>query len=504
MTKCKILFLAANPADTESLGLDVEIREIQKKIRMVEFRDRLEFVSRVAVQRVDLLEALNEEKPNIVHFSGHGSKTGELYLEDEGKMATPITKDDLADLFRVANEDKNIQLVILSACFSQKQAEEIVKSVNFAIGMSRDVRDEAARVFAASFYSALGYGKSIQNAFDQGKHAIREPEDPRLRSASVDASRGVSFGASKRKELSQPAIPQLLVRDDCDPKAIRLVAPSLGWKQLFVPFAFAIPIVLLVFSLVWPILLNWLLITAIALVPIVVFEIAKGLRMPSGICKRWQLYAIVVVATLLAMLRFSALPRDLTGQIKIDGIPANSGSVKLIQEGKQSEPCEIKENGQFVLRVPGWTSDHERIKLRIDVREPKIANEEHLEVSISQLNNIQLRSALPKSVLNFKQFAQDIRIKLHEGDIQDFIGRELRLKLELQENSNPNFASISEWGKVDDKSYKIQVDFLSTADRLANLKRGSEVRIKGTVVKQERFGDNQVRFDLKDCSVLDE
>jgi hypothetical protein len=504
MTKCKILFLAANPEDTESLRLDEEIRAIQKKIRMADFRDSLEFVVRGAARRDDLLEALNEVRPNVVHFSGHGSKAGEIYLEDDQKTANPISKEVLADLFRVANDHKNIKLVILNACYSKKQAEEIVKSVDFAVGMSRDVPDEAARVFAASFYSALGYGKSIQNAFEQGKHTIRAPEDPRLRSASVDASRGVSFGASKRKELSQPAIPQLLVRDGCDPKAIRLVAPSLGWKELFVPFAFAIPIVLLVFSLVWPILLNWLLITAIALVPIVVFEIAKGLRIRSGICKRWQLYAVVVVATLLAMLRFISLPRDLTGQIKIDGIPANSGSVKLIQEGKQSEPCEIKENGKFVLRVPGWTSNNERIKLRIDVREPKIANEEHLEVSISQLNNIQLRSTLPKSVLNFKQFAQEIRVQLHEGDIQDFTGRELRLKLELQENSNPNFASISEWGKVDDKSYKIQVDFLSTADRLANLKRGSEVRIKGTVVKQVPFGENQVRFDLNDCVVLDE
>ena len=52
--------------------------------------------------------------------------------------------------------------------------------------------------------------------------------------------------------------------------------------------------------------------------------------------------------------------------------------------------------------------------------------------------------------------------------------------------------------------YKVQFDFLSTADRLAHLKKGSEVRIKGKVEKQVSLDSNQMRIDLDKCEVLEE
>lgn len=39
--KCKILFLAVNPVDTERLRLDEEIRDIKNKIRLSDLRDEL-------------------------------------------------------------------------------------------------------------------------------------------------------------------------------------------------------------------------------------------------------------------------------------------------------------------------------------------------------------------------------------------------------------------------------------------------------------------------------
>ena len=504
MAKCKILFLAANPSNTETLRLDEEIREIQTEIRMSDLRESLQFVVRVAVRRRDLQRALNEEKPDIVHFSGHGSKEGEIMLENDQKTVQPVSKDDLGELFRVSNDDNNIKLVILNACYSQPQASEIIKFVDLAIGMSREIPDQDARMFAASFYSALGFGKSVQNAFDQGKLAILGTGELKLGSKSSLLERGLSFGDSKVSQVSELAVPQLLVRDGCDPKAIRLVAPRLGWKELVLAFAFATPIVFLVFALVWPILLKWWVIAVSVILPIATFEIAKRLRVSFGFVKRLYFYSPLAAVTLLAVLRFSLLPRDLVGQIEIDVKPATSGTVTMIEEGKQNEPSEIKENGQFVLRVPNWKSINEKIKLRIEVTAPKIANEEQLEISISQLNNIRLKSALPKVVLDLKQFAQDIRVQMHNGEIQDYVGRQLRLKFVLKENSDSNFVTISEWGNVDEKSYKVQFDFLSTTDRLANLKKGSEVRIKGKVEKQVPLDSNQMRIDLNECEVLEE
>ena len=58
-------------------------------------------------------------------------------------------------------------------------------SIEGAIGMKDSVGDEAARVFATQFYSAIGFGKSVAVAFEQAKAAllledIREEEIPEL------------------------------------------------------------------------------------------------------------------------------------------------------------------------------------------------------------------------------------------------------------------------------------------------------------------------------------
>jgi hypothetical protein len=38
--------------------------------------------------------------------------------------------------------------------------------------MNTSIGDEAARVFASSFYSAIGFGRSVLDAFNQAKTAL--------------------------------------------------------------------------------------------------------------------------------------------------------------------------------------------------------------------------------------------------------------------------------------------------------------------------------------------
>ena len=56
---------------------------VTKKIRESEYRDAVELKSVWAVRPTDLLQAINEHKPTIVHFSGHGSNNDELVLQDD-------------------------------------------------------------------------------------------------------------------------------------------------------------------------------------------------------------------------------------------------------------------------------------------------------------------------------------------------------------------------------------------------------------------------------------
>jgi hypothetical protein len=102
-------------------------------------------------------------KPHVVHFSGHGN-TGAIELTSGDGFGHLVPPDTLADIFRVLRD--NIRVVLLNACDSAPQAEAIVSVIDCAVGMSGEIKDGPAIAFAAAFYEALGYGRSVQDAFD--------------------------------------------------------------------------------------------------------------------------------------------------------------------------------------------------------------------------------------------------------------------------------------------------------------------------------------------------
>ncbi len=168
--KLTILFLAANPQDTQKLALDQEVRSISEAIRKSEGRDGIEFFSRWAVQSLDILQAINETDPEIIHFSGHGSEKGEIVLDDGSGKTTLVSKEAMAAA--VISASKKIRLIFFNACFSQQEAKAVVEKVEAAIGMNTEIGDEAAIVFAAQFYSSIGFGLNLQQSFDQAKAAL--------------------------------------------------------------------------------------------------------------------------------------------------------------------------------------------------------------------------------------------------------------------------------------------------------------------------------------------
>lgn len=191
--KIVVLFLASNPDDTDRLKLDEEARAIQEMIRKSEHRDSITFVSRWAVRPMDVLQAINEESPTIVHFSGHGSSEGEIVLQGDDGSRKTINPEAIAAAIATAVD--SVRLVFFNACFSSEQAKKVVCYVDAAIGMRTSIGDEAARVFASQFYSAIGFGKSLNNAFKQGKAAllmenIREEDTPMLYINSANPAAG--------------------------------------------------------------------------------------------------------------------------------------------------------------------------------------------------------------------------------------------------------------------------------------------------------------------------
>lgn len=198
-TKITVLFLAANPMDQNQLRLDEEHRTIVEKLRASEHRDAIEFRARWAVRPGDLQQALNELQPHIIHFSGHGDQDEILFQNADGSTK-PVTKGAIAATLSTTAD--NVRVVIFNSCFSADQAQAVTKHVDVAIGMNGSIGDDAARIFAGQFYSAIGFGRSVRNAFDQAVNELRLhgiPEDD---------------------------IPEIHVREGIDPDSIVLVRPA--------------------------------------------------------------------------------------------------------------------------------------------------------------------------------------------------------------------------------------------------------------------------------------
>ena len=166
VSQIKILFVSANPKNTDKLRLDEEVREIKEAMKLARKRDRFEIISEFAVRVDDLRRLLLEHTPQIVHFSGHGAGSRGIALENESGKMQLVSAAALARLFKFFQS--HLDCVFLNACYSEVQAEAIRQHIPYVVGMNRAIGDRAAIEFAKGFYDALGAGRSIEDAFEYG------------------------------------------------------------------------------------------------------------------------------------------------------------------------------------------------------------------------------------------------------------------------------------------------------------------------------------------------
>ncbi len=165
-TRIVILFLASDPTDAGRLRLGEELREIQEKLQLAKLRDRFDLQQRMSVRPEDIAQALLDAEPRVVHFSGHGTSSGDLCFENMVGEIHPVVPDALAALFeQFANQ---VDCVVLNACFSEVQAKAIARHIRYVVGMNQAIGDRAAIAFAIGFYQALGAGRNVEEAYKLG------------------------------------------------------------------------------------------------------------------------------------------------------------------------------------------------------------------------------------------------------------------------------------------------------------------------------------------------
>ena len=178
------------------------MREIQAALERAISREEFELINRGAVRIDDLRRTLLDNKPQIVHFSGHGTGTDGLVFENTAGAPQIVSTESLSHFFELLKEQ--VECVLLNACYSEIQAQAIHQHIDCVIGMAQPIQDNAAILFSKGFYDAIFVGRNYADAFRFGcnnidlnnipesniptikiRHREPEPEDQNTERAST-------------------------------------------------------------------------------------------------------------------------------------------------------------------------------------------------------------------------------------------------------------------------------------------------------------------------------
>ena len=170
---CKIAFLMAAPAAAGAINVGKDFREAEKAVAGSAKRHKIGLKPYVAAGAEELLDALNEFAPDVIHFSGHGG-TGKLLFDKQSieDVAGQTVNFSGVKAFLAAT-GKLPKLLVMTACQTASEAHTLLDAVPAVIGMSGDISDLASTLFCRRFYAALAGCQTIEHAFQQAQAILR-------------------------------------------------------------------------------------------------------------------------------------------------------------------------------------------------------------------------------------------------------------------------------------------------------------------------------------------
>jgi hypothetical protein len=164
-----ILLVAVNSI-SKPLDVDWEIKEIVADLRMAKDRDRFPPKTVLGATIGALTQAMLDDPPTIVHFSGHGRQDGVILRSAAGGWQL-VPGEALASLF--APFSPAVKCVVLNLCWSEPQARAIHRHVPYVIGTRDRMPDDAALAFSRGFYKAYAARRDVRFAFEIGKAIVQ-------------------------------------------------------------------------------------------------------------------------------------------------------------------------------------------------------------------------------------------------------------------------------------------------------------------------------------------
>ena len=158
-----VLALFSDPARGSKIRIDEEARELQQLRTPGGLEPHIRFATRVR----DIVAALRETQPQILHFAGHGLRDGRLVFADDLGSAAGVGLQRLADA--IGSTVGVLDCVVLNSCYTGADAEAFRGVARAVAGSVDALPDDAAIAFTRGFYGAIAAGERPPRAYAQGR-----------------------------------------------------------------------------------------------------------------------------------------------------------------------------------------------------------------------------------------------------------------------------------------------------------------------------------------------
>lgn len=162
--KTRVLFLTWSPADEQRLRVDLELRAATE---VATNADRLVIKALPATTIDDFRRALLSGDFDIIHFAGHADEN-HLVFETAGGMSSPVPLSAIGEQIK---RYPSIRCVVINACEAVKKLTTPISKIT--VGMDKSINDNAAVEFTKGFYDAIGAGRPIEFAVQEGITAVK-------------------------------------------------------------------------------------------------------------------------------------------------------------------------------------------------------------------------------------------------------------------------------------------------------------------------------------------
>jgi hypothetical protein len=172
----RLLVAIAAPEDQVSLDSEGEERRIREALKDLE-PGTVDWRIVHSATAWDLHTAILDHEPNILHYSGHGTK-GALMMEDSSKRTHVLTSEQVRPLL----SRPYLKLVVLNACETGAYdiggelmgvaADLIREEIPAVVAMQFPVPEGAGLAFTRRFYSSIALGLSLEQAVTEARISI--------------------------------------------------------------------------------------------------------------------------------------------------------------------------------------------------------------------------------------------------------------------------------------------------------------------------------------------